>query len=143
MVEAFSIRGLGILADGWQREPPFPGDNASGAAIGKYREDLVGKYRDAAGGEPVADLAAWFRANRDALDHAHGLGMIEGPGIAAIAAELEHDKACVEDLGAVNRWPQRSAVPIEDYLRLWQESCAQIKAPGRLPLRLGEIFGLR
>jgi hypothetical protein len=141
MVEAFSIRGLGILAAGWQRDPPFPGDAAYGASIRQYRDALVAKYRDA-GGAPVSDLAAWFRANRETLDRAHGLGMVEGPGIAAIAAELERDPGCVEDLGAVNRWPQRSAVPIEDYLRLWRTSCAEIKTPGHLPLRLAEIFGL-
>jgi hypothetical protein len=142
MVEAFSIRGLGALAAEWQRDPPFPNDNAYGASIGKYRDDLVAKYRDAAGDTPVGDLAAWFRANRAALDGAHGLGMVEGPGIAAIAGELERDQGCVEDLGAVNRWPQRSAVPIEEYLRLWQASCREIKTPGHLPLRLAELFGL-
>lgn len=142
MVEAFSIRGLGILAADWTREPPFPDDSGYGAAIRQYRDDLLGKYRDAAGGAPVADLPAWFRANRDALDGAHGLGMIEGPGVAAIAGEFERDPGCVEDLGAVNRWPQRSAVLIEEYLRLWRVSCAEIKTAGRLPLRLAEIFGL-
>ena len=57
-----------------------------------------------------------------------------------IVAELEGDKACVEDLGAVNRWPARSEVPVEDYLRLWQTSCAEIGAPGRLPARLAKSF---
>ena len=44
-------------------------------------------------------------------------------------AEFEGDKTCVEDLGAVNRWPARSEVPVEEYLRLWQTSCAEIDSP--------------
>jgi hypothetical protein len=34
----------------------------------------------------------------------------------------------VEALGALNRWPGRSSVPIDDYLRLWQASCAELQA---------------
>jgi hypothetical protein len=45
-------------------------------------------------------------------------------------------------MGALNRWPQKSAVPIEEYLRLWQASCAEIKAPGGLPQRLRELFAV-
>jgi hypothetical protein len=56
---------------------------------------------------------------------------------------MESDQRCVEDLGAVNRWPQRSAVPLEEYLRLWRASCSEIGASGRLPARLQKVFGLR
>jgi hypothetical protein len=45
-------------------------------------------------------------------------------------------------LAAVNRWPERSTVPLKDYLRLWRSSCREIGAPGRLPTRLQEMFGL-
>jgi hypothetical protein len=69
-------------------------------------------------------MCGWLRRNRDALDHTGGVGTIEGPEILRIVAELEGNKACVEDLGAVNRWPARSEVPVEEYLRLWRASCA-------------------
>ena len=141
MVEAFSLRGLGRLAEHWQHDPPFPGDSAYGAAIGKYRQNAVDKYRNA-DGQPIDDVAGWFRSHREALEAANGLGMVEGPGIVAILRELEGDIGCVADLGAVNRWPQRSTVPIEEYLRLWQTSCREIKAPGRLPPRLRQLFAL-
>jgi hypothetical protein len=143
LVEAFSIRGLGLLADSWERQPPFPNDAAFAGAIRKYRQDLIEKYREPAGGpvgEPSARMCGWLRRNRDALDHAGGVGVIEGPEILRIVAEFEGDKACVEDLGAVNRWPARSAVPVEEYLRLWQASCTEIHAPGRLPARLAQSF---
>jgi hypothetical protein len=87
-------------------------------------------------------MCTWLRRNRDALDHAGGVDIVEGPEILQIVAELERDRAAVEDLGAVNRWSARSEVPVEEYLRLWQASCAEIQAPGILPARLAQIFCL-
>jgi len=136
LVEAFSIRGLGLLADDWELHPPFPHDAAFGAAIRKYRQDLIERYRKPAGGPPAIDMCAWLRRNRDSLDHTGGVGLIEGPEILQILAEYEGDRTCVEDLGAVNRWPARSGVPLEEYLTLWRASCAEIKAGGKLPMRL-------
>jgi hypothetical protein len=140
LVEAFSIRGLGLLADSWEKHPPFPNDGAFAVNIRNYQQELIERYRKPAGGVPQLDMCAWLRRNRDALDHAGGVGAIEGPEILQILAELGGDKACVEDLGAVNRWPARSEVPVEEYLRLWQTSCAEIGACGRLPARLAQSF---
>jgi hypothetical protein len=140
LVEAFSIRGLGLLAESWEQHPPFPNDAAFADAIRKYRQDLIEKYRKPAGAPPALDMCAWLRRNRDALDHTGGVGAIEGPEILQVVAEFESDKACVEDLGAVNRWPARSGVPIEAYLTLWETSCAEIHAAGRLPGRLKHLL---
>jgi len=57
-----------------------------------------------------------------------------------ILGELDRDIGCVADLGALNRWPSRAAAPIDDYLRLWEESCAELSAPGRLPRRIKEML---
>ena len=138
LVEAFSIRGLGLLADSWEQRPPFPHDAPFGAAIRKYQQDLIEAYRKPAGEPSTLDMCAWLRRNRDALNHTGGVGLIEGPEILAIVALLEGDKGCVEDLGAINRWPTRSGVPIEDYIRLWQASCAEIGAPGKMPAQLAK-----
>jgi len=46
----------------------------------------------------------------------------------------------VEALGTLNRWPGRSDLPIEDYLRQWEASCAELRASGRLPARLKEML---
>src|ERR1700722_6968520 len=46
-VEAFSLRGLGRLATGWEQDPPFAGDNAFGAAIRQYRQDAIDNYAKA------------------------------------------------------------------------------------------------
>jgi hypothetical protein len=132
LVEAFSLRGLGLLADSWEQRPPFPNDAAFADAIRQYRQNAVENYRRPAGAPTVRDMYDWLRRNRDALDHTGGVAAIEGPEIVQIVAALEADKGCVEDLGAVNHWPARSEVPLGDYLRLWQESCAEIGAPGIL-----------
>jgi hypothetical protein len=138
MVEAFTIRGLALLADSWEQDPPFPGDALYAKAIRDYRASLIAKYS----GEraPDDDLGAWFRAHRGSLPQ--GVSEAEGPAILAILAELIADKACVEDMGALNRWPRRTGVPVEEYLSLWQQSCAELGACGRLPQQLRAILKL-
>ena len=54
-----------------------------------------------------------------------------------VLAEYERAPACVEALGALNRWSGRSGVPIEDYLHQWAASCAPL-----LPAGLREMLGL-
>ncbi len=80
LAEAFSIRGLGRLADAWEHNPPFPNDAKYGRSLRDYRRDLIEKYQKAGGPEPVEDVAAWLRANRALLDRADGLGRLRGAG---------------------------------------------------------------
>ncbi len=141
LAEAFSIRGLGRLADGWEHSPPFPNDFRYAQSLRDYRRDLIEKYHKAGGSETVKDLAAWLRDNRNPLDGTTGLGVYAGPAILIILTAMERDNGCVEDLGTVNWWHQRSGVALEEYLRLWRKSCALLGAPGRLPKRLQYVFG--
>jgi hypothetical protein len=138
LVEGFSIRGLGLLADSWERHPPFPNNATFADSIRTYRKNLIDTYRAPSAAPVPLDMCAWLSRNRDALDHTNGVGAIEGPEILQIVAALEGDKACIEDLGAVNRWPGRSEAPLEEYLRLWQASCVEIRAPGVLPALLAQ-----
>jgi hypothetical protein len=131
--EAFSIRGLGLLAASWEKNPPFAGDAPFAKAIRQYRQDLVDNYQKAA--PPGPDIAACYRSH--CRDFTQGKG---DPMVLAVLNELEGDPACVEDLGAVNRWPQRSAAPVEEYLRSWQASCAEMGAVGHLPRRLHTLL---
>jgi len=55
LVEAFSIRGLGLLADGWEKHSPFPNDSAFAGAIRQYRQNLMRQYQGISGGGPVCD----------------------------------------------------------------------------------------
>jgi hypothetical protein len=137
LVEAFSIRGLGRLAGGWEKNPPFWNDAPYAVSIRSYRDDLVAKYQRYAQ-EQNADLSLspWFLGRRGALEADGG---VLGPArevVAAILDDLESDPAGIEALGALNRWPGRSGVPLESYLRLWDRSCAELGASRRLPTRL-------
>ena len=118
--------------------PPFAGDAGFAAAIGEYRGNLIAKYRKETEQKFAFDVPAWFRAYRSSLESAGGA--VEGLAVLKILAVLEGDADCVEDLAAVNRWPSRSGVPIEEYLTLWEKSCQDVKASGRLPAQLRSLF---
>jgi hypothetical protein len=135
MAEAFSIRGLGLLAASWENNPPFPGDQRFAAAIRQYRGNLIQEYKNETDQQ---DIASWFRANRSNLES--GRAAEKGAAVLELLVLLENDRACVEDLGAANRWPARTRVPIEEYLTKWEKSCAEIGAAGRLPVRLRHLF---
>jgi hypothetical protein len=144
LVEAFSLRGLGKLADSWEQRPPFKNDAPFANAIRQYRRSAIEKYEKIAF-DQMRDsrVGAWFREYRSALEDDGG---ITGPAQAAVTAtlhELEADARSIEDMGALNRWVERSAVSIERYLRLWAKSCNEIEAAGRLPKRLVDLLGLR
>ncbi len=140
MVEAFSIRGLARLAEGWKRSPPFENDNAFGDAIGKYRQDIIDHYSQLGREQRIGEgFAAWFRNNRAAIE-AGALGPFSQAASLTILAEYENMPGCVEALGALNRWPGRTGVPIDHYLRLWRASCAELSADSHLPARLGELL---
>ena len=141
MVEAFSIRGLGLLAKSWEQDPPYAGTGDFGQAIGQYRTQMMEGYRQSGGPASGADIAAWFAETRDTLAKETGLNPMDGPAILAIVEMLERDKGCVEDMGAVNRWPE-PALPIEAYLAAWTASCAEIGSPGRLPVQIRSSLGL-
>jgi len=143
LVEAFSLRGLEKLAGSWEQHPPFRNDAPFANAIRQYRRSAIERYEKVAADRmPASGVDAWFRQNRSALESD---GVISGPAQAAVPTmlhELESDVRSIEDMGALNRWIGRSAVPIEQYLRLWERSCDEIGATGRLPRRLVDLLGL-
>jgi hypothetical protein len=139
MVEAFSLRGLGLLAASWEMNPPFAGDSGFAAAIRQYRQNVLSNYIRAGGQTSDVEIGSWFRASRSTLESS-ALSGIEGPLIIRIVNELERDKDCVVDLGALNRWPSRSGIPLEEYLKLWGRSCVEVHGFGRLPMWLGKLL---
>jgi hypothetical protein len=60
----------------------------------------------------------------------------------SILREYERTPSCVEALGALNRWPGRTGVPIEEYFKEWEASCAELGASPLLPTRMGEMLGV-
>ena len=139
LVEAFTFRGLGLIADSWEQDPWLPGEESFSKDLRRYREFLIAGYRKAAAGANQW-LNGWFTASRTALESGLGGRPAHGPALLMILGELVRDKGCIEDLGALNRWHGRASPPLEDYLRLWRESCAALGTPGKLPRRLQEVL---
>jgi hypothetical protein len=141
IVEAFSLRGLGRLAENWKQNPPFAGDNAYGAAIAEYRQDIVQRYGKLAAEQgTIGDTAAWFAGRREEIEGPGGLHDFAQAASVIVLAEYERTPDCVEAVGALNRWPGRSAVPIAEYLHDWEVSCVELQASPALPIHLREIL---
>jgi len=143
MVEAFSLRGLGQLAQYWKATPPFPGDNSYGDAIAIYRQNVIDKYRDLGveqGG--INNLEAWFARLRAPIEAEGGLNAYAQAAAPMILALYERIPSCVEALGALNRWPERSKVSLADYLPDWEASCHHLGASAALPSYLRRTFGV-
>jgi hypothetical protein len=141
LAEAFSIRGLGRLAQSWAEASPFLGDAAFAGEIVRYRDNLVGKYRELAAAQGASTgLARWFRTYRPSLESEGGVTGVAGAAVPTVLAELEGQSDGVEGLEAMNRWPERTGLPIEDYLRRWKRSCAELGASQRLPIRLRTLL---
>lgn len=141
MVEAFSLRGLARLGANWKRDPPFVNDHPFGDAIAGYRQDILRRYGQLAGEQgSVRDLAAWFADHRGDIEAQAFLSPYAKAASLTILAEYERAPACVEGLGALNRWPGRSGIPIGEYLRLWEASCVDLGASPLLPARLRELL---
>jgi hypothetical protein len=136
VVEAFSLRGLGNLGRRWKETPPFPNDNAYGDAVLQYREDIVRQYRQLAADQGAAkDFAGWFHGRQGDIEKSGVLPY--GRVAAAIILEAyERTPNCVEAIGAMNRWPARTHLPVMDYLAAWEASCFELKASPALPTYL-------
>jgi hypothetical protein len=142
IAEAFSIRGLGRLAESWKQDPPFPGNNAFGDSIASYRQDIIQNYTALADQQGLSnDAAKWFSDQR---------GEIEKPGLnpfaqafsVSVLGEYEREPSCLEALGALNRWPGRTGIPIDEYLRQWEASCAELQASSLLPTRIQGMLNI-
>jgi hypothetical protein len=143
MVEAFSLRGLALLADSWSRDPPFRDDSGFGAAVAVYRQNIIERYGELAieQGNPN-EFGAWFRQHRAAMEAQPDLNPFAQVASLTILSEYERSPSGMEALGALNRWPGRSSIPLEDYLRAWQVSCEQLQTAPELPIRLRKLFGV-
>jgi hypothetical protein len=143
LVEAFSLRGLALLADSWSTDPPFKDDSGFGAAVAVYRQNIVEPYGKLAieQGNPK-DCRAWFAQHRGELESQPGLSAFAQVAALHVLAEFERNPSSIEALGALNRWPGRSAIALEEYFRAWETSCGELQASADLPTRLRNLFGL-
>jgi hypothetical protein len=141
LVEAFSLRGLGLLADSWAQSPPFQGDEEFSDKIRDYRANILARYQGYVMEWGADDLKVWYQAHRAAVSKFNGLGELVESVVPALLVQVESNPALIEDYGAMNRWPGRSAVPPAEYFRLWRESCAGIGSSAKLATWLAEKLG--
>ncbi|BAJ80141.1 hypothetical protein ACMV_07940 [Acidiphilium multivorum AIU301] len=140
VVEAFSLRGLGRLAEGWAVAPPFPHNNAYAAPIRAYRRNLLEQdLAEARAQGADAGLGGWYAAQAGFLA-THGTVIAARPAVPAVLELLEADETAVADIGALNRWPERSHLPLGTYLARWRESCAELGLAGLLPGELARLL---
>jgi hypothetical protein len=67
LVEAFTLRGLALIADSWEQDPWLPSEAGYSKDLRRYREFLIGGYRNGAAGAKQW-LNAWFADNRQAVE---------------------------------------------------------------------------
>ena len=143
LVEAFSLRGLALLVDSWSTDPPFKDDRGFGAAIAVYRQNIIERYGKLGTEQDNSNnLSAWFKQHRDRMEAQPYLNAFAQAASLSILAEYERNPACIEALGALNRWKRRSAIALEDYFRAWEKSCGELQASADLPTRLRNLLGL-
>jgi hypothetical protein len=84
-------------------------------------------------------MPSWFAGHRGEIK-AQPLGPQARAASLTILAEYEHVPGCIEGLGALNRWPGRSGIPLTDYLQHWEVNCTEQDASTHLPVRLRELL---
>ncbi|MEA1833892.1 hypothetical protein U8607_17535 [Methylobacterium durans] len=141
LVESFCLRGLKALAESWAQAPPFPDDARFGQTIRDYRDRQLEQYRGPRGrARPVGER--WFAENRAGLEAQAGLAGPATEAVPTLVEAFEQAPALIGDLGALNRWPQRTGADLSDYLGLWEQSCRQLGTEGALPARIRAMVGL-
>jgi hypothetical protein len=134
LVEAFSLHNLGGLIESWARFPPFPGSENYAPAVRRWRDRVLANYeREAAQHGAGLGPGAWFRGRREALDAAMGAPGPASEAVPMIVTEMNAASAAIEALGALNRWPERISLPLEEWLAAWLRSCAELGASPDLP----------
>lgn len=139
LAEALSIYGLRQLAKDWRKDPPFPGDEAYSQEIEKYVNNILISYEDLGKKAGVDNTKNWYLKEEDHLEHDNGLGTREKAFSNLIFRALQRDPLLIADYGALNRWPERTAVGNKEYIKKWQESCKNLGLYGKLA---GHIEGL-
>jgi hypothetical protein len=141
LVEAFSIRNLARLADSWDNDPPVRTEPGFSATIRRYRGwQLDPDMKAAAATGADRDMAAWFRARRPDLEVHAGVTDGAREAVPAFLAQMNADPTCLEGLGAFSRWPERTGVPMPEFMDRWERSCLEIGASPWLPRRIRALL---
>jgi hypothetical protein len=141
LAEAFALRTLSLLAESWQTDPVFAGRASYADAIRDYREAIVSRYKQDARKDGATDLLRWFDKEQGEFGHVTGLDGIAKGVVPVILGLIEPEPVLIEEYQGMNLWPERTALPVRQYLRRWREHCQTIGTPGRLPLVIADLLG--
>ena len=119
----------------------LPATTRSAARSSDTRPTRPGVYeRYAAEQTMLLDPRAWFRDRRAALEASVGLTENCQALIPWLLSVMAGEPARVAEIGVLNLWPERTALPLEAWLGKWEESCAASGAAGWLPRRLRSLL---
>ena len=143
MVEAFSLRGLGLLADDWSRKPPFADDSGFGAAVAVYRQNVVEQYGKLAKeqGNPE-NLGAWFKQHRQAIEGAAKSQPVRAGGVRDHSGRIRTRPSGAGGARRIKPMARSQRHPARRLFRAWEASCAELQASKNLPNRLRELLAL-
>lgn len=134
LVEAFTIRGLGLLGRSWGSAPVFPKDEKFADSIESYRLNIIRDYKQfavAQGG--IDDMARWFADSKKHLELHPELTDAARAASLVFVSLFEQQPKTISALGALNRWTERSALPLARYLSAWIASCRELNLDDSLP----------
>lgn len=143
LVEAFGLYGLRALVPLWQEMPPQPYMERYHEHLMDYVEEVLRQCRSLRQQRGLPEnFSSWYTTLAKELEEATKLPGAPQIFVPQVYDTFVNEPDLREDLGALNRWPERSSVPIKQYVELWKQSCRQIGTVGRLPNILVESFRL-
>jgi hypothetical protein len=143
LVEAISLFGLTRMSRQWFRSPPHQNWRTYAGLLKSYAENRLRNLREHEFYVQFEhDPAAWFANGKEHLCSVVRLDDEIWPVIPWLTTEFVRDPGLVADICALNRWPERAALPIEQYLDAWVEACESLNSIGRLPRAIRAKLGI-
>ncbi|HYI38749.1 MAG TPA: hypothetical protein VE053_00350 [Allosphingosinicella sp.] len=134
LAEACSLFILRRMAAAWPTDPPYPNWASYAECLDNYAGDRLAQLGACAPAQRYGgDLAGWYLATAAALHSAKALEDIVWPLIPSLVRALEGDTRLLASYGALNRWPERSTLPLAEYLDAWARSCSDLGLSPSLP----------
>lgn len=139
VVDAFAIFTLKQMGERWSIALSYPDPSWSSYAseLHKYANVRMAELRSHQNYAAfVVDGAAWFRTGHNEIIASLPVTAAIWPVIPWLVDQYVSDKALVADLAGMNPWPERSRIPLTDYLDRWECSAGALHLPARLPALL-------
>lgn len=133
LAESLSLFGLSRLAVDWRKFAPFPNNEAYSEEIQRYLSSVLSDYKKIGLKLDVNHTSDWYHREEEKLENDNGLYSREQAFASVLFPFITRNNSLIEDYAALNRWPERTALPNKEYLSHWSASCKEIGTPGLLP----------